>query len=510
MITRLAILLLCLSQMLIGQADFLTSNWVGRLEILGQSHFLRIQFKDGQTYLQFPYADGNTRFELADFRQESGNIQFAIERGVSSWQFVSEAMENGRLSGRIINDGVEGAFFLHQVLPLESKDWQVYLGDFKTENGYIFKIWDRFNSFRVHSPYSKEVSRMYPIGDHCFFLATGELLQFGEKGKEGYQGLTWTWEKQSVQARKAVLYKEEKQVIYTANADTIGASLFLPQGEGPFPAVLMARGAANMDRSISFTEAEIFSSYGIAVLIYDNYGTGESNGNPRTKDFADKQELVLHLFHHLQKHEKIDADQIGLMGGSQGARIAAMAASKASKPAFLILRAHPMETRKDQQLYAIGAYLRQNNVTEEKIVQVLHLWEQYFDLAHQKKTDPEYVAAVAAMRAANPGLMLPAAPANQAPAYAWPADIYNATKDYLSTITCPVLSEHGAEDDRVPPMKSIHFLREGLSKGGNEQLTVLLYPNANHSFMMTGFRIAPGLFMNEVNWIRRQLGMNSN
>lgn len=510
MITRLTITLLCLSQMLLGQASFLTSNWVGRLEMPGQSYFLSIQFKDGQTYLQFPYADGNTKFQLANFQEESGSIRFSIERGVSSWQFMSEAMENGRLSGRVLSDGLAGTFFLHQVLPLEPEDWQVYLGDFKTESGYIFKIWDRFNSLRAHSPYSKEVSRMYPIGDHCFFLATGEVLQFEEKGMEVYQTLRWSWEEQHAHARNSVLYEEEKQVIYTANADTIGASLFLPSGKGPFPAVLMARGAANMDRSISFTEAEILSSYGVAVLIYDNYGTGESNGNPRTKDFADKQELVLQLYRHLQKHEKIKADQIGLMGGSQGARIAAMAASKDTKPAFLVLRAHPMETRKDQQLYAIGAYLRQNNVTEEKVVQVLHLWEQYFDLAYQQKIDPEYVAAVATMRAENPGLMLPAAPANQAPPYAWPDDIYDATKDYLSTITCPVLSEHGVEDDRVPPSKSIHFLREGLSKGGNEQLTVILYPNANHSFMMTGFRIAPGLFMNEVNWIRRQLGMKSN
>lgn len=509
MITRLTICLICLSQMLLGQADFLTTNWVGRLEMPGQSHFLRVQVKEGQTYLQLPYADGNTKYKLDNFQQKPGEIQFSIERGVSTWRFASQAFENGKLSGQVISDGLQGQFFLHTLLPMESKDWQACLGDFKTEQGFIFKVWDRFNSLRAHSPLSQEVSRMYPIGDNCFFLATGEVLQFEEKGKTFYQKLSWTWEKQSAQAKRAVLYEEEKQVVYTTDADTIGTSLFLPKGKGPFPAVLMARGAANMDRSINLTEAEILSSYGIAVLIYDNYGTGESKGNPRTKDFGDKQDLVLQLYRHLQAHEKIKADQIGLMGGSQGARIAAMAASKINKPAFLILRAHPMETRKDQQLYAIGAYFRQHNIQEEKIVQALHLWEKYFDLAHQKVIDQKYIAAVAEMRAAHPGMLLPAAPANQVPPYAWPDDIYDATKDYLSTISCPVLSEHGVNDDRVPPAKSIHFLREGLAKAGNEQLTVLLYPNANHSFMMNGFRIAPGLFMNEVNWIRRQLKLVS-
>ena len=302
------------------------------------------------------------------------------------------------------------------------------------------------------------------------------------------------------------LYEEEKQLVTTENGDTIGVSVFLPKGQGPFPAVLIARGAGNFDRSANYTEAEIFSSYGIATLLYDNYGTGQSNGDPRTKDFEDKQNVALHLYAHLQNNTKIDRNKIGLMGGSQGARIAAMAASKGIHPAFLILRAHPMETRKDQQLYAIGAFLRQRNVQEETIIRALHLWERYFDLAHKQEIDHAYIAAVDQLRKENSELILPPAPANQAPAFAWPDDIYDATMDYVTKIKCPVLSEHGANDDRVPPNKSIHFLREGLAKADNDQLSVILYPNTNHSLMMPGFRIAPGLFMNEVNWIKEVLG----
>ncbi|MBX2871775.1 MAG: prolyl oligopeptidase family serine peptidase [Saprospiraceae bacterium] len=505
MITRLIFALLLLTNGLASQSSFLENNWVGRLELSGESHFMRIQFKDGQTSLQLPYWDGNTRYPLLQVEDKEGLPQFTIKRIVNHLEFQGTAWKEGKLEGKVRRNGLEGRFQLYRILPLASNDWQGYLGDYKTKDGLVFKVWDRFNTLRVHSPLSQEVSRMYPIAENQFWLATGESIRFKRREGEAFEAMQWDWQGQECEASRIVAFTEEKSIVDLPNGDTVGISLFTPPGSGRFPAVLIARGAANLDRSLNYTEAEIFASNGIATLVYDNYGTGETRGDLRTKDFEDKQKLVLQLYTYLQGHPKIQSNQIGLMGGSQGARIAAMAASKGIEPAFLILRAHPMETRKDQQLYAIGAFLRQRNVTEERIVQVLHLWEWYFDLASRQEIDQEYVDAVAKMRSAYPDLMFPAAPRNQAPPFAWPDDIYDATKDYLATIHCPVLSEHGVDDDRVPPNKSIHFLAEGLKQAGNDGLTVIRYPNANHSFTMPGFRIAPGLFMNEVNWMKETL-----
>lgn len=505
MIARLTFALLLLTNFLCSQSEVLQSDWVGTLELSGESHFMRIQFTDGQPHLRLPFLDGNIRYPLLEVEEKDDLPRFTIKRMVNSLVFKTTAHKGNILEGTVVRNGLAGRFSLHRVLPLESANWQAYLGDYKTDNGLVFKVWDRFNTLRAHSPFSQEVSRMYPIDQDKFWLSTGEVLHFRRRDAGVFQDLRWNWDEQEQEATKMLAFTEEKAVVQLSTSDSVGVSIFTPTGNGPFPAVLIARGAGNLDRSINYTEAEIFASYGIASLVYDNYGTGKTNGDPRTKDFEDKQNLAIELYKYLQGHAKIQADRIGLMGGSQGARIAAMAASKGTKPAFLILRAHPMETRKDQQLYAIGAFLRQRNVTEEHIVQALHLWERYFDLASREEIDQQYVDAVAKMRSAHPDLMLPAAPGNQAPPFAWPDDIYDATKDYLTSVHCPVLSEHGVDDDRVPPQKSIHFLKEGLSQAGNDALTVILYPNANHSFTMPGFRIAPGLFMNEVNWIKKVL-----
>lgn len=505
MITRLVITLLLWGNLLTAQADFLQSDWVGRVELSNESHFFRIQFRDGKTFLQFPYRDGNLRYSLDDFTEKGDLPSFVIKRKIHELAFKVLERKGNYLDGTVERNGLEGSFYLHRVMPIEQADWQPYLGDYVSGTDLVFKVWDRFNSLRLHSPLSQEVGRMYKIGDHQFWIATGETLQFSHQEGSNFTTLEWTWGKQQISAQQEELYQKEDDLITTAGGDTIGASLFMPKGDGPFPAVLIARGAASYDRSLNYTEAQIFASYGIAALVYDNYGTGQTNGNPRTKDFEDKQNLVLDLYAHLQAHPKIKGDRIGLMGGSQGARIAAMAASKAEQPAFLILRAHPMETRKDQQLYAIGSFLRQRNVTEELIVRILQLWDQYFDLAHRQEVDQEYIEAVSKMRAAHPDLMIPTAPRSQAPPFPWRDDIFDATKSYLPNVHCPVLSEHGVNDDRVPPYKSVHFLETGLAAAGNEALTVIYYENANHSFTMTGFRIAPGLFMNEVLWTKAVL-----
>lgn len=505
MISRLFIILLLGSQQLISQSEFLQSNWVGRLDLSGESYFLRIQEQDGQVLLRMPYLDGNVFYTLNQFQENQGLPRFSIRRQVSDWHFMAEQRQGGTLTGQVQRNGLHGRFYLHQVLDLTPEHWQVYLGNFQTKTGQVFKVWDRFNTLRAHSPLSQEVCRMYAIGKDRFWLATGEVLQFGQRENSLFQSLQWMWGEQELEGQRSELYIEEREVLSMENGDTVGVSLFLPKGSGPFPTVLICRGAGNLDRSINYTEAEIFASYGIATLLYDNYGTGETNGDLRVKDFADKQQLVLYLYNYLLVHEKVNAAQIGLMGGSQGARIATMAAAKDIQPAFLILRAHPMETRKDQQLYAIGAFLRQQNIQEDTIVQALYLWGKYFELAHQQQLDRDYIAAVGQMRKDHPELLLPSAPTDRPPSFAWPDDIYDATMDYLSSIRCPVLSEHGADDDRVPAQKSIHFLREGLAKANHDQLSVILYPQANHSFMMPGFRIVPGLFMNEVNWIKQVL-----
>ena len=113
----------------------------------------------------------------------------------------------------------------------------------------------------------------------------------------------------------------------------IAATLTMPPGAGPFPAVAMVHGAGPHARE----EFQVFAAYcellGIAVLADDKRGVGESRGSypgeqatPGTIDVlaADAQAEV----RWLAAAPEIDRGRIGLLGDSQAGWIIALAAAR--------------------------------------------------------------------------------------------------------------------------------------------------------------------------------------
>lgn len=82
------------------------------------------------------------------------------------------------------------------------------------------------------------------------------------------------------------------QVIsFPSDGVQLEAQLHLPQGEGPFPLVVMAGGWCYVKELVQPRYAEVFSESGIASLIFDYRGFGGSEGEPRQ---------------HLDPHEQIE------------------------------------------------------------------------------------------------------------------------------------------------------------------------------------------------------------
>jgi uncharacterized protein len=111
------------------------------------------------------------------------------------------------------------------------------------------------------------------------------------------------------------------------------ATLSLPRGTGPFPAVVMVHGAGQRTRD----EFDIFSAYlelnGFAVLADDKRGVGESRG-PYPGDDASARNIDL-LARDAQaevafvaKLPQVDARRVGLFGDSQAGWISTLAASR--------------------------------------------------------------------------------------------------------------------------------------------------------------------------------------
>lgn len=72
--------------------------------------------------------------------------------------------------------------------------------------------------------------------------------------------------------------------------------------------------------------------------------------------------------------------------------------------------------------------------------------------------------------------------------------------DFLTKVHCPVLAIFGEQDTSVPVQRSIALYNRYLKEAGNENVTIKVFPNADHSIHINA-DFAPGYFETINNWL---------
>ena len=135
---------------------------------------------------------------------------------------------------------------------------------------------------------------------------------------------------ESAEPEKTQIEGECKMEILTFKRDDkkIYGELYLPAGEGPFPAVIMAHGFGGQCAH-NRPYAEVFAQNGIAAYIFDFIGGGndiQSDGETTEMSVLTEAADMAVVLGGLTAMEQIDSQNIFLAGQSQGGFVASYVA----------------------------------------------------------------------------------------------------------------------------------------------------------------------------------------
>jgi hypothetical protein len=270
---------------------------------------------------------------------------------------------------------------------------------------------------------------------------------------------------------------------------TLAATFTIPQGTGPFPAVLLITGSGPQDRDETLLGHKPFlvlsdylTRHGIAVLRADDRGVGKSTGvfaKATTADFSTDVEAGVA---YLKTRAEVNPHKIGLIGHSEGAVIAPMVAARNQDVAFIVMMAGT-GVPGDQVLVAQGEAIQvaSGKSAEEaakdaaKEREMLTLVETEKDQAVLEKELKEKLAGE--VPEAQIGLQISEV---TSPWFRYFLTYDPATA--LRKVTCPVLVLNGALDKQVLPSQNLPAIRKALEEAGNKHFEIDELPGLNHLF----------------------------
>lgn len=330
-----------------------------------------------------------------------------------------------------------------------------------------------------------------------------------------------------------------EQVTFTNGDVTLAGTLSLPDGPGPYPAVVLASGSGPQDRDeylgggIAIRPfallADALTEAGIAVLRYDDRGVGESTGDFASSalyDFAGDAEAAIT---YLTNRDDIDQDHIGLIGHSEGGAIAAILGARNTELDFIVSLAGLGVSGEEVLLLQSRLMLEAEGATPEEAQAQVDLMTQVSALLDDPEALEEAIYEAALVQAeALPqeqrdaigdieayARTLAAQQATQLQAPSVRALLeYDPAPDWAQT-TVPVLAIFGGKDKQVDATQNAAPLVDALTQGGNMDVTVVVLPEANHLFQAAGSgafseyatlpeEFTPDLKPIIIEWIQRQ------
>jgi len=282
----------------------------------------------------------------------------------------------------------------------------------------------------------------------------------------------------------ALPYKQE-DVTFRSGDVVLAGTLRAPLAKGKHPAIFVLQGSGDADREAESFYADYFARHGVATLVYDKRGTGSSGGDFRDESFDDFATDALAGVHYLQSRAEIDTRHVGIRGRSHGGIVAPLAASLSTDVAFIINVSGAGVPPYQQVTFQAGAQMRHDGFSETEIAEALAYINVKLDVARSGGDGWDRLQA-ATDSARSKRWFDRVQPATKLDDIvpSWKREMAYEPMPALEKVKCPVLAIFGELDTFTPVAETITNYKKGLAKAGNRDVTIKVFPNADHSLLV--------------------------
>jgi dienelactone hydrolase len=263
----------------------------------------------------------------------------------------------------------------------------------------------------------------------------------------------------------------EQSVEFRSGEVTLHGTVTTAAGTtGQRPGIVLVHGAGPEKRAKYQAEAQAMAQAGFVVLSYDKRSTGYSLTQRSYAQLADDALAGVQL---LSRRADVDPDKIGLWGFSEGGWVAPLAASHSTQVSYVVLVGASGVSPARQQAWYLENIIRHQGVAGSL---------------------PQTISVNGTRLLTDAGL--------------FPEADYDSMP-VLRRLRQPVLAMWG-NDHQSPPAESASAIEKALHDGGNADVTLRFFPNADHKLhtspdgFQRGEQLAPGYVDTMASWVAGQ------
>jgi dienelactone hydrolase len=469
-------------------------------------------------------SNGEGDILLRNVEADDERLSFELPGNHGNLRFEGRLKRDGRVGGSVRQGLAQGAFELFPTRAMAPADFDPFAGHYETGAGQSILLYVDGGTLLYVDYDNGRLGRLFPLRDGRFVSGPSvtagypiELTVVFERDPSGrVSGFSWDRRDEPArQARRRTLYSVSPARFASADDTILSGSLLVPNGRGPHPAVVVIPGSGKVTRHALMPFADSLARYGVAVLIHDKRGVGQSTGSYARAGIVELADDALAAIAWLKTQPAINAAQIGVLGTSLGGWAAPLAATRSADVKFIIIEAAPAITPAQHERTRVQNQMQADRASLAAIARAVHFMDRKFEVGRTGKgwENLQELARIGQkegwLRYVNPPASLDSLRWN------WEHVFSFDPQPVLRKLRVPVLALYGELDRIVEPESNKRAMEQALRAAGNTDVTVHVLPAANHHFLaavtggpnevasLKGF--VAGYFAARVDWLLKRV-----